>query len=182
VHFRPIPIESTADVSALFHFTPTRPVIDGRAYPAFIRIMSIAMVAVCALWWWRLGFIDAGASAADAGGALAAKRIPTPWMLAGLTLMAYTAAQLQVSRTRIDSNGVHQSWIWDKHMAWQDMGMVKLIRLRGLEWLIAPRLYTRSMAGKLAVFYAASPDLLAAFTEITLAHAEHKNQLMKSIH
>jgi hypothetical protein len=156
--------------------------MEGRAYPAFIRILSIALVVACALWWWRLGFIDAGAtSAAETGGGLA-KRIPTPWMLAGLTLMAYTAAQLQVSRTRIDGEGLHQSWIWDKHMPWQDLGMVKLIRLRGLEWLIAPRLYTRSITGKLAVFYAASPELLAAFTGITVAHAEHKNQLMRSIH
>jgi len=33
--------------------------------------------------------------------------------------------------------------------------------LRGLDWLIAPRLYLRTLPGKFAVFYLADPALLA---------------------
>jgi hypothetical protein len=101
--------------------------------------------------------------------------------LAGLAIMAYTAAQLQVSRTRIDATGLHQTWIWDKHLTWEDAGMLKLIRLRGLEWLIAPRLYTRSITGKLAVFYASDDVLLSEFGRIVEAHAAHKTRLMQSL-
>jgi hypothetical protein len=70
------------------------------------------------------------------------------------------------SRTRIDRQGLHQRWIWDKHMAFDDLAFGKLIRVRGLDWLIAPRLYVRTLVGKFAVFYAATPELLAEFERL----------------
>ena len=38
------------------------------------------------------------------------------------------------------ARGCTQRWIWDKHMALDDLAFGKLIRVRGLDWLIAPRL------------------------------------------
>ena len=47
-----------------------------------------------------------------------------------------------------------------------NLAYAKLIRVRGLDWLIAPRLYVRTLDGKFAVFYAASPQLLKAFERL----------------
>jgi len=38
--------------------------------------------------------------------------------------------------------------------------------VRGLEWLIAPRLYVRTLMGKFAVFYASSPEMVAEFERL----------------
>jgi hypothetical protein len=35
-----------------------------------------------------------------------------------------------------------------------------------LSWLIAPRVYARTMMGKFAVFYTSSPELLSALYEL----------------
>ena len=57
------------------------------------------------------------------------------------------------SRARLDAHGIHQTWIWDKHMPYDELAYAKLIRVRGLEWFMAPRFYVRSLMGKFAVFY-----------------------------
>ena len=48
-----------------------------------------------------------------------------------------------------------------------DLAYAKLIRLRGFEWLIAPRLYARTHGGKFASFYASTPDVLQQFEKIS---------------
>ncbi|MGH6627153.1 MAG: hypothetical protein ACRECD_11560, partial [Burkholderiaceae bacterium] len=70
------------------------------------------------------------------------------------------------STTRIDSEALSQTWVWDKKMELRELAYGKLIRVRGLEWLIAPRLYVRTLLGKFAVFYAADPALIAEFERL----------------
>jgi hypothetical protein len=38
-------------------------------------------------------------------------------------------------------------------MAYGELAYAKLMRIRGLEWLVAPRFYVRTLVGKFAVFY-----------------------------
>ena len=78
-------------------------------------------------------------------------------------MFVYTWFCILRSTTRIDAKGLHQTWVWDKHMELSELAYGKLIRVRGLEWLIAPRLYVRTLMGKFAVFYAASPAMVAEF-------------------
>jgi hypothetical protein len=63
------------------------------------------------------------------------------------------------SRSRLDATGIHQTWIWDKHMRYDELAYAKLIRIRGLEWFMAPRFYVRTLMGKFAVFYVSSPHV-----------------------
>ena len=86
--------------------------------------------------------------------------------MAGLLLILYTWISILRSTTRLDANGLHQTWVWDKHMEFDDLAYCKLIRVRGLEWLIAPRLYARTLMGKFSVFYTASPDMTAEFERL----------------
>jgi hypothetical protein len=81
------------------------------------------------------------------------------WFILGWGLLVWTALQVRKSRTRMDSQGLFQSWIWDKHMPFEQLAYTRLIRVKGLEWLIAPRFYVRTLAGKFAVFYIADPAL-----------------------
>ena len=53
-------------------------------------------------------------------------------------------------------------------MELRELAYGKIIRVRGLEWLIAPRLYVRTLMGKFAVFYAADPKMLAQFERLVL--------------
>jgi hypothetical protein len=50
---------------------------------------------------------------------------------------------------------------------------VKLIRLRGFDWLIAPRLYARTHGGKFASFYASTPAVLEQFEKISTKLSHH---------
>jgi hypothetical protein len=59
----------------------------------------------------------------------------------------------------LDDKGIHQTWIWDKHMSYDELAYAKLIRVRGLEWFMAPRFYVRTLMGKFAVFYVSSPQV-----------------------
>jgi hypothetical protein len=70
------------------------------------------------------------------------------------------------SRTRIDSGALHQTWFVDKHMAIADLATVGVLRIRGLEWLIAPRVNVRTLNGKFAVFHAADPAMLDEFARL----------------
>ena len=88
------------------------------------------------------------------------------WLGAALCLMAYTEWHILRGKTTLDSSVLQQSWVWRKRTELQDLAYVKLIRVRGLEWLIAPRLYTKTFSGKLAVFYAAAPAMLIEFERL----------------
>ena len=64
--------------------------------------------------------------------------------------------------------GASTSWsAFCRTMTWlRELAYGKLIRVRGLEWLIAPRLYVRTLTGKFAVFYAASPEMVVEFERL----------------
>ena len=78
----------------------------------------------------------------------------------GWCLLAWTAWHVLTSVARLDGQGLHQSWVLDKHMAYDELAYAKLIRVRGLEWFMAPRFYVRTLAGKFAVFYVTSADVM----------------------
>ncbi|WP_137895459.1 hypothetical protein [Ramlibacter sp. 2FC] len=135
-----------------FRFTPNRDPLEGPAFSRPFKVLVTLLVWGCAAWLldlWRHGRLGPGI-----GGM-------TAWFLAGQALLLLTWWHILRSRTRLDSEGLHQSWVWDKHLPSRELAYGKLIRVRGLDWLIAPRLYLRTLLGKFAVFYVADPALLA---------------------
>ena len=92
--------------------------------------------------------------------------ITASWFLAGWLLMSITWWFILRSTTCLDLQGLHQSWIWDKHMSFDELAYGKLIRVKKLEWLIAPRLYVRTLDAKFTVIYAASPEMLVQFERL----------------
>jgi hypothetical protein len=131
--------------------------VEGQAFSLPFKLLATVIVGGCAFWLAQLWSVGALGSARTGG---------LGWFLAGIALMGWTWFHIMTSRTRIDRQGLHQRWIWDKHMAFDDLAFGKLIRVRGLDWLIAPRLYVRTLVGKFAVFYAATPELIAEFERL----------------
>lgn len=152
---------SEFDLAALgpapFRFTPSQP-HDCPAFTPAFKLLASVLVLACVAWLaslWHQGALGSGSSSG------------LVWFLTGLALMLYTWWHILSSRTRLDSTTLFQSWVWDKKLELRELAYCKLIRVRGLEWLIAPRLYARTLLGKFAVFYAADAALLADFERLT---------------
>lgn len=140
---------------------PFRFVVDGagEASPAFskpFKVLASVIVLACGA-----AFVQTWLTGRSSGGAIGGG-----WFIAGLLLMLYTWWHILFSVTRLDAQTLHQTWVWDKHMDLRELAYGKLIRVRGLEWLIAPRLYVRTLMGKFAVFYASSPEMLKEFERL----------------
>lgn len=139
---------------APFVFEPAFSPVEGAAFShtfqALVGIMVLGLGVWLVVLWQQGKFGDPAQleSARMAG-----------WFILGWGLLVWTAWQVRLSRTRMDSAGLFQSWIWNKHMPYEQLAYTQLIRIKGLEWLIAPRFYVRTLAGKFAVFYIADPAL-----------------------
>ena len=132
-------------------------VISGNAFSVAFRVLALLLVEGVA-WWayvlWSNGKLGTSVTSSML------------WLVAALVLMAITVFYVFRSVTSISATHLKQSWIWDKEMLVSDLAYAKLIRLRGFEWLIAPRLYARTHGGKFASFYASTPDVLLQFEKI----------------
>jgi hypothetical protein len=140
-----------------FRFTPSRgPVMRGAAYSLPFKLIATLIVGGCTGWLlhlWRTGQLPTTSSLAS-------------WFLAGLAMMLYTWWCIVRSVTTIDSQQLQQTWVWHKQMDLRELAYARLIRVRGLEWLIAPRIYVRTLMGKFAVFYAADPAMVGEFERL----------------
>ena len=82
------------------------------------------------------------------------------WGALAWLLMAATVWAIERSRTTLTHEGLLQTWLWDKKMAMRELAFARLIRFRGFDWLIAPRLYVRNLSGKFTVIYCADRAML----------------------
>jgi hypothetical protein len=133
-----------------FRFVPTHAGHAGAAFSLTFKLIASVIVFGAAGWLaslWQAGALGSGG------------RSGTGWFAASLAIMLWTWWHIMASRTRLEADALHQTWIWE-------LAYGKLIRIRGLDWLIAPRLYVRTLLGKFAVFYAADPVLIADFERL----------------
>ncbi len=136
----------------------TDQVISGKAFSITFRVLSLLLVEGIAWWAYVLWVND------KLGTSVTSSSL---WLLAALALMIITVFYVFRSITSVSTQHLKQSWIWDKEMLVADLAYAKLIRLRGFEWLIAPRLYARTHGGKFASFYGSTPDVLKQFESIS---------------
>jgi hypothetical protein len=128
--------------------------VSGKAFSIPFRILALLLVEGAA-WWgyilWSHGKLGSSVTTS------------VFWLIAALVLMCVTVYFVFRSVTSISATHLKQSWIWDKEMLVADLAYAKLIRLKGFDWLIAPRLYARTHGGKFASFYAANTGVLLQF-------------------
>lgn len=143
-----------------FVFAPAGGERKAPAFSRFFRLLATGLVAGTASWMVQLyaagKLVPAGTSTATALG----------WPLAALAILAYTWWHIQTSKTTLTAQTLHQTWIWDKKMELRELAYAKLIRVPGFDWLVAPRLYVRTLLGKFAVFYTADKAMLDEFERL----------------
>jgi len=139
-----------------FKFLPRAVSASSPAYSITFKLLATLIVLSLSAAFLQNWWVGRSAGGAAGGG----------WFLGAVLLLMYTWVNILRSTTRIDEQGLHQSWMWNKHMELRELAYGKLIRVRGLEWLIAPRLYVRTLMGKFAVFYATSPEMIAEFERL----------------
>ena len=91
------------------------------------------------------------------------------WVGLALSMMSYTGWYILTGVTTLDSMALQQTWVWHKRIDLRELAYAKLIRVPGFDWLIAPRLYTKTASNKLTVFYASSKPMLAELKKIESA-------------
>lgn len=128
--------------------------VCGPAFPLGVRLLATALIATLLHWGWRSqpDLLDEdwnGWTAAVLG--------------TSLLLALWSLAWMWRSRTRVDAQGIRQTWIWDKRVAWTDIAQARLIAIPFLEALITPRLVVRPRAGGTLVFHCADPQVLRVF-------------------
>lgn len=152
--------ESEATGHAPFRFVPSAGgTVEGAAFSRTFKGVT-SLVVVGTGFWLALVWLAERGKGAGSGGLLA-------WFYTALAMLVFFWWWILRSRTRIDAQGVHQTWFTDKHVALGDLAAVKVIRLRGFEWLVAPRVRTRTIMGKFTVFQAADPRLLDEFERLS---------------
>jgi hypothetical protein len=149
-------IESFGPPPFLFH-PASATVLKGPAFSVAFKLLASAVVFGTAAW-----FVMLELAGKVPGGTVSIRS----WFLAALAMMLYTWWCVIRSETRLDSRQLHQTWVWDKKMELRELAFGKLIRIPGLDWLVAPRLYVRTLTGKFAVFYAADPRMIAEFQRL----------------
>jgi hypothetical protein len=132
--------------------------------PAFSRtfkLLALLIVAASASWMyqlWSTGRLAANSTVSPSNGLI--------WLLCGWLLMAFTLGSIYRSKTTLTASTLKQTWIWDKEVALTELVYGKLIRFKGFDWLVAPRLYVRTMMGKFIVFYAADKAMITEFQKL----------------
>ena len=140
----------------VFAFTPKGGRVESSAFSASFKTLAIVLMTLAFGWAWQMWM----------NGHLQPTLQSSGWVTAALCMMAYTEWHIVRGKTILDSTCLQQSWVWSKRTELRDLAYAKLIRVRGLDWLIAPRLYTKTFSGKLAVFYAAAPEILVEFQRL----------------
>jgi hypothetical protein len=138
-----------------FRFELQTEKVEGAAFSRAFKTLTCAVVLWCGYWLLSFWLQGKFGGTADLEGLRSAG-----WFILGWGLLACTAWFVVVSRIRLDASGITQSWMWTKHFDFDDLAVAQLIRVRGLEWLIAPRLYVRTLAGKFSVFYVSDAAVL----------------------
>lgn len=148
---------------APFQFELQAAKVEGAAFSVAFKTLTCSVVVFCGYWLVSLWLQGKFGGNADLEGLRTAG-----WFILGWCLLACTAWFVVISRIFIDDTGISQTWMWTKHFDFDDLAVAQLIRIRGLEWLIAPRLYVRTLAGKFSVFYVSDATVLMEMERLSL--------------
>lgn len=90
-------------------------------------------------------------------------------LLVVFVALAVTTRYMQTSITTIDADGMRQSWLTRREVAWQDVTFAKFVPM-----LASKRLVVFTKKGKPVVFQGGTRELQIAFAKISLAFKNRK--------
>jgi len=150
----PLPPDVTEHLGpAPFRFTPSEETMTSQAFSGPFKVLALGLLVGLAYWAYQLH----GPQVIQAD---------YLWIWAAWGIMAYTVGHLLMGKTRLTAQTLEQTWIWHKKVELRDLAYVKLIRVPGLDAVIAPRLYARTLMGKFTVIYACSPEMIKEFKRL----------------
>ncbi len=134
--------------------------IRGPAWPAWVKTAAWVVLGLIVLQFF-IAFNKAG--------------MQMLYSMTGLILLvvfvalAVTTRYMQTSITTIDADGMRQSWLTRREVAWQDVTFAKFVPM-----LASKRLVVFTKKGKPVVFQGGTRELQIAFAKISLACKNRK--------
>ena len=130
------------------------PSLESPAFPALLRTLAVVLVVdLFAFAIWSLPSLRS-----------------TAWSTSALVVFGIAALcvvwvgyWIVYSRTRLEGDVLIQTWLWNKRVSAQEVAQLKLVHIRMLERVIAPRLLVRRRYGGITWFHACDPQVLIAF-------------------
>ena len=110
-----------------FRFELQAEKVEGPAFSVAFKSLTCLVVTLCGYWLLSLWQQGKFGGQADIEGLRFAG-----WFILGWGLLACTAWFVLISRVRLDSSGITQSWMWVKHFDFDDLAVAQLIRIRGI--------------------------------------------------
>jgi len=148
---------------------PYQPPAQAMGAPAFglvFKMLAWAILLALLLWFWRLGMDWASRQGA--------------WSAVVCAMLAFNAWHIQRSRIHLTTEAIEQSWMWRRRVTLRELAFVKVMRIRGLEWLIAPRIYVRNLGGTFTFFYCHDRAMLDEFGRLADALKWHEQRVSRA--
>ena len=99
------------------------------------------------------------------------------WTAVVWAMMAFIVWHIQRSRIVLNQEAIEQTWMWRRRVPLRELAFVKVMRIRGLEQLIAPRIYVRNLGGTFTFFYCHDRALQEEFTRLAAALKQHEQRV-----
>ncbi len=145
-----------------YPYQPPAQAMTASAFGPVFKALAWSILAALLVWFWRL---DIHRNARQGS-----------WTAVVWVMLAFIAWHIQRSRIILDSLAIEQTWMWRRRVALQELALVKVIRIRGLEQLIAPRIYVRNLGGTFTIFYCHDRAMLEEFTRLAEALRRHEHR------
>ena len=145
-----------------YPYQPPAQPLRGPAFGPVFKALAWLILLGLLVWVWRLEF-----DWSSRQGAL----VVVAW-----AMLAFMAGHIQRSRIVLDQEKIEQTWMWRRRMALRELAFVKVMRVRGLEFLIAPRIYARNLGGTFTFFYCSDRAMLDEFARLAEALRQHEHR------
>lgn len=146
---------SDQEHAQLMHDLGTLP-IRGKAWPIWIKILAVITLALIGLQLVRTAASPVGQNI-------------SPWVAGSLVLcyagLLVLARYMLVSVTSVDETGIHQTWLGNRQLKWEDLQFAKFVPLPA-----SKRLICFQSKGRPVIFQAGTPELSTAFARIALVY------------
>jgi len=145
-----------------YPYTPPSQALSGPAFGPVFKAMAWAILLGLGAWIWRLQPDWRTSQGA--------------WVAVAWAMLAFIAWHIQRSRIVLDADKIEQTWMWRRRLSLSELALVKVMRVRGLEFLIAPRIYARNLGSTFTFFYCADKAMLDEFARLAEALRLHEHR------
>lgn len=154
------PQEPTASLP--YPYQPPTGLMSGQAFGPVFKVLAWSILLALLAWIWRLDF--------DWGSRHGA------WVAVAWAMLAFIVWHIQRSRILLDGQTIEQTWMWRRRLALRELSFIKVMRVRGFEFLIAPRIYARNLGGTFTFFYCHDAKLLDEFSRLANCMHQHAHR------